>query len=302
MARALRIEFPGATYHVTSRGDHREPIFIDDDDRRELLAVWAQGFERFDAAALAWCFMDNHFHLVVQTRHANLSQLMRQLNGVYTQRFNRRHGSAGHLFQGRFKAILVDRDNYLLEVCRYVELNPVRAALVRDPALWPWSSYRANTGADDAPPWLDRAGLWGVMLGRDIASRVDERRAAQRYRALVASTRDVNLWEQALRQQIYLGDEQFVDAMQTRAVPTRRHSSDVPKPQRARPLTLAQWLARCGTREEAIARAVRESHLTMTSIARELGVTVSRISRLVAAWEAGGAMAKESKGNAKGKT
>ena len=108
MSRPLRIEFPGAIYHVTSRGDRRESIFDDDTDRRALLAVMAHGLERFDAQMLAYCLMGNHYHFVLHTRQPNLSVLMRHLNGVYTQLFDRRHGKVGHLFQGRFKAILVE--------------------------------------------------------------------------------------------------------------------------------------------------------------------------------------------------
>ena len=135
MARPLRIEFADATYHVTSRGDRREPIFLRDGDRLTFLAVLGQALERFDAVALASYLMGNHCHLVLTTHGANLSALMRQLNGVYTQRFNRSHDTVGDIFQGRFKAILVDRDAYLLEVCRYVELNPVRAKMVPTPAV-----------------------------------------------------------------------------------------------------------------------------------------------------------------------
>jgi REP element-mobilizing transposase RayT len=128
-----RIEFPDAVYHVTSRGDRREPIFVDDTDRAGLLNVLAQGMQRFDAQVLAYCLMGNHYHFVLHTRQANLSLLMRHLNGVYTQPYYRRHGKVEYLFQGRFKAILVDRDAYLLEVCRYVELNPMRARMVTGP-------------------------------------------------------------------------------------------------------------------------------------------------------------------------
>ena len=120
MSRPLRIEFPGASYHVTSRGDRREPIFEDDTDRAALLGVVEEGMRRYDAQMLAYCLMGNHYHFVLHTRQANLSRLMRHLNGVYTQAYNHRHRKVGHLFQGRFKAILVDRDAYLLEVCRYV--------------------------------------------------------------------------------------------------------------------------------------------------------------------------------------
>lgn len=114
MSRPLRIEFEDALYHVTSRGNRREPIFIDGIDRLGFLDLIGQVSNRFDVNVLAYCLMDNHYHLVLATRQANLSTLMRHLNGVYTQRFNRRHGKVGHVFQGRFKAILVDRDAYLL--------------------------------------------------------------------------------------------------------------------------------------------------------------------------------------------
>ena len=110
MSRPLRIEFPGATYHVTSRGDRCEAIFVDDEDRQRLLAVVAGALERFEAVALAYCLMGNHYHLVLRTYRPNLSQVMRQVNGVYTQSFNRRHGKVGHVFQGRFKAVLVDEE------------------------------------------------------------------------------------------------------------------------------------------------------------------------------------------------
>ena len=173
MSRPLRIEFPGATYHVTARGDRREAIFVDDTDRAGLLDVLAQGLQRFDAVALAYCLMGNHYHFVLQTRQANLSRLMRHVNGVHTQRFNRRHGKVGHLFQGRFKAILVDTDAYLLTLCRYVELNPVRAGWAADPLAWAWSSCRAHVGAAPAPVWLDTPGLHAQLIGRECRTAAE---------------------------------------------------------------------------------------------------------------------------------
>ncbi|WP_413439497.1 transposase [Sulfuriferula sp. GW1] len=131
----------GVSRHVAWQ--QAEPIFEDAADRQAFVGVVALALRRFDACALAFCLMGNHYHLALHTRQPNLSALMRQINGIYTQACNRRHAKVGHLFQGRFKAILVDRDAYLLEVCRYVDLNPVRAAMVADPAQWPWSSYRA---------------------------------------------------------------------------------------------------------------------------------------------------------------
>ena len=132
MVRPLRIEFPGAVYHITARGNARAKIFKDDADRDAFLSVLEQVLTQFDWLLHAYCLMDNHYHLMIETTEANLSAGMRQLNGVYTQRFNRRHRRVGHVFQGRFKAIVVDRDSYLLELCRYVVLNPVRARMVRE--------------------------------------------------------------------------------------------------------------------------------------------------------------------------
>jgi putative transposase len=283
MARPLRIEFPGAVYHVTSRGDRREDIFVDDDDRSSLLAVVGQGLARFDAEMLAYCLMGNHYHFVLHTRGANLSALMRHVNGVYTQAFNRRHGKVGHLFQGRFKAILVDRDAYLLEVCRYVELNPMRARMVRAPENWPWSSYLAHVGAVPAPQWLDCEGLHGYLLGHAPRGTSDRRRAANRYAALVGEGRRVDLWSRGLRQQIYLGDEHFVERMQALMNPKQGEDRELPRAQRRPPTQgLEHWLNACATREEALWRAHTEGGLTMSAIADQLSLSVSRVSRLIA--------------------
>jgi REP element-mobilizing transposase RayT len=281
MARPLRIEFAGAVYHVTSRGDRREPIFADDDDRAAMLAVVGKAMERFESRALAWCLMGNHYHFVLQTAHPNLSALMRQVNGVYTQRYNARHDKVGHLFQGRYTALLVDRQNYLLEACRYVELNPVRAGFVAEPGTWRWSSYAANAGSAQPLPWLDTAGLWAHLTGHPPASAAEAAAAATRYRAWVAAGLGKRLWDDALRQQIYLGDEAFVERMRQRADAGAASSVEIPRTQRAAPLTLTQWLAQCPTRDEAIARAHRESQISMTQIARELGLSVSRVSRIL---------------------
>lgn len=286
MARPLRIEFPGAIYHVTSRGDRRDAIFTDDADRRILLGIMAQAMERFDAQVLAYCLMGNHYHLVLHTRQANLSLVMRHLNGVYTQAFNRRHDKVGHVFQGRFKAVLVDRDNYLLALCRYVELNPVRAHLVVAAEDWPWSSYLAHAGRADSPVWLDTAGLHGYLLGHPAQDAADHREAARRYAALVASAPDLKIWPEGLRQQIYLGDEDFVRRMQAMAAAPRMHDKDIPKPQRlftARPLH--EWLAQGATREEGMYLAHTEGGVTMTSIANTLELSVSRVSRLISKYE-----------------
>ena len=146
MARPLRIEFDGAVYHVTSRGKERKAVFKDDRDRALFLTTLAQVDQRFHWICHAYCLMDNHYHLVIETADANLSKGMRQLNGVYTQAFNRLHRRVGHLFQGRFKGILVQKESHFLEVCRYLVINPVGAKLIAQARQWPWSSYQATAG------------------------------------------------------------------------------------------------------------------------------------------------------------
>ena len=286
MSRPLRIEFPGAVYHVTSRGDRRESIFADDEDRVALLAIVEQGLERFDAQMLAYCLMGNHYHFVLHTRSANLSLLMRHINGVYSQRYNRRHGLVGHLLQGRFKAILVDRDAYLLQVCRYVELNPVRAALVDDPADWTWSSYRSHVGLAERLAWLDTPGLHGYLLGRDAQTPADAGRASRRYAQLVAAGRDVRLWDDALNRQVFLGDDGFVERMQALMAPASKTAQTIPLRQRSAPKGLSDWLRECSSREEALWMAHTRSGLRMTALAAELGLSVARVSQLIAKVEA----------------
>ena len=295
MARPLRIEFPGATYHVTARGDRREPIFVDDADRASLLNVLSQGLERFDAVALAYCLMGNHYHFVLQTRQANLSRLMRHVNGVYTQRFNRRHDKVGHLFQGRFKAILVDSDVYLQALCRYVDLNPVRAGWVDAPAAWAWSSCRAHMGAAPAPAWLDTRSLHAQLLGSASKTAGDAARAARRYAELVGSEPGLQLWAGALQQQIYLGDDGFASRMQALAGPRAAAAVEVPRIQRRTPGVSQHaseaakrqepGLAQPDTRSMALWRSYREEGTTMTALAARCGLSVSRVSRLIAAVE-----------------
>lgn len=289
MSRPLRIEFPGAVYHVTARGDRREPIYRDDADRRAHLRILADGLDRFDAEVLAYCLMGNHFHLVLRTRAGGLSRLMRHLNGVYTQAFNRRHGLVGHLFQGRFKALLVDGDSYLAALCRYVERNPVAAGLVSHPADWPWSSCRMHLGLEPAPPWLAANELHEFMLGREPASAGDRAAARQRYAALVAAAQpeDADFWDTHLRGQIYLGDEAFVERVRAQAAPPARASRDVPLAQRRpapppMPATWPAWLAaHQGQRAPALHAAYRAGWKTMPGLAAECGLSVAHVRRLI---------------------
>jgi len=154
MSRPLRIEYPGAFYHISSRGNERSPIFHDDADRRALLAYCASSVERYGAIIHVYCLMTNHYHLLVETSHGNLSQIMRHINGAYTNYYNTRHSRSGHLFQGRYRAILVEKDAYAAELSRYIHLNPVRAKMVPGWSDYAWSSCRVYTGREKKPKWL----------------------------------------------------------------------------------------------------------------------------------------------------
>ena len=210
MPRPLRLEYPGALYHVTARGVQQAAIFVDDRDRASLLTIVAQMLRSCDAQAFAFCLMGNHYHFVIQTRQANLSVLMRRVNSLYSLTFNQRHGRHGHVFEGRFKALHVDREAYLLEVCRYVDLNPVRAGLVESPEQWRWSSYRAHTGLMLSLPWLATAELHGVLMGQSTQSAGQTAAAHLRYADWVKVGRGARLWKESLRHGLYPGDEAFV--------------------------------------------------------------------------------------------
>lgn len=184
MARPLRVQFPGGLYHVSARGNEQKLIFADDVDCHGFLRVLAAVVERYHILCHAYCLMNNHYHLLLETPDANLSSAMRQLNGVYSQRFNRRHSRTGHLFGGRFHAIVVERDAHLREVARYIVLNPVRAGLVADPAEWRWSSYCATVGDAPVPAFLTAD--WVLALS-GIAERVGAQRG---YRAFVSAGLD----------------------------------------------------------------------------------------------------------------
>jgi len=277
MTRPLRLEFAGGLYHVTSRGDGREDIYLSDADREAWLSVLGEVCKRFNWVCHAWCQMSNHYHLLIETPEANLSKGMRQLNGVYTQRFNRLHGRVGHVFQGRYKAILVERDSYLLELARYVVLNPLRAGMVKRLEAWPWSSYLATCGQAVAPEWLQTDWIL-TQFGRQRASVI------RKYVEFVhEGTRLPSVWTQ-LQGQIYLGSEAFIKKMQAQ-IAKQPSLDEIPRAQR-RALTqpLADFEQRYD-RNEAIARAYLSGQHTMAAIAGHFGVHYTTVSKLVRAYE-----------------
>jgi REP element-mobilizing transposase RayT len=274
MSRPLRIEFSGALYHVTARGNRRESIFLDDGDQARFLDVLGEVCRRFNWQLHAYCLMTNHYHLLIETPEGNLSKGMRQLNGVYTQRFNRTHGRVGHVFQGRFKGILVQKESYLLELARYIVLNPVRAGMVPFAQDWPWSSYLATVGLVDKPDWL--ATDW--LLSAFSAARP---KAIERYTAFVAQgAGQAGPWEQ-LRGQIYLGSDEFVQEMQRRMSPDMRLSEvpGVQKRQPAKPLSLYQETF--ADRDTAIYHAYLSGGYSLKQIGEHFGLHYSRVSRIV---------------------
>lgn len=274
MARPLRIEYSGALYHVTARGNAREDMFLDDADRASFLEVYAQVSQRFHWRCHAYCLMSNHYHFVLETPDANLSQGMRHLNGVYTQRFNRRHGRPGHVLQGRFKAILMERESYLLEVCRYVVLNPVRAKMVRSAREWPWSSYRATAGQAEGASWFTSDWILG-HFGRTRA------RAEAAYRTFVSEGREQpRIWEQ-LQHQMYLGSEAFIRRAQKRQ-PATQDLSEVPRMQRRAPPKPLTWYAQTSRNSHrAMALAYASGGYTLKAIGEYFGVHYSTVSRVV---------------------
>jgi putative transposase len=272
VARPLRLEYPGALWHVTSRGNARGLIFGDDTDRKLFLDVLARVVDIFRWKLHAYVLMGNHYHLLVETPEPNLSRGMRQLNGIYTQKFNRRHQRVGHVLQGRYKGILVEKEAHLLELARYVVFNPVRAGMVRAVRDWQWSSYRATAGLARKPVWLETA----AMLERFGRSRPAAYLAYRRFVAEGAKA-TYEPWKE-VRGQLILGRETFVREV-ARRVGSRMKATEIPKRQRllGRP-TMAAII-------EAVAKAFAVSKHTIrrprSGVTRE---AVAYLARVEGAW------------------
>ena len=273
MARPLRIEFEGALYHITSRGNAREKIFLDDEDRSVFLATLGETVARFGWICHAYCLMSNHYHLLLETPAPNLSRGMQLLNGVYTQRFNRHHERFGHVLQGRYKSIIVEKESQLLELARYVVLNPVRAKLVRSARDWPWSSYRATSGQTEVPEFLEVD--W-------ILSQFDAERdcAVRTYRRFVRQGRGVDVWD-TLRAGCLLGSEPFVERMRPRLLDMPRDQNVLRRERDAARPSLKEIFRGMADKQDRNARihaAVRVHHYRLQEIADHLGLHFSTIS------------------------
>lgn len=268
MSRALRIEFEGAIYHVTSRGNARADIYLSDNDRKMFLEVLTHVVDRFGWLCHAYCLMDNHYHLMIETPQANLSRGMRQLNGMYTQRFNRGHKRVGHVFQGRFKSIVVDKDAYLLELSRYIVRNPVAAGMVADVASWPWSSYLAMVGKVSRPSFLHIDWLLSQFGGT-------KQKAA--YISFVDDGGKCSPWSD-LNGADVLGDDEFRKELQGKI----KSDDEVPKRKKMLCcLPLAKLESLGDERNVWMREAYRNHGYTMREIAEYANLHHSTVSRLI---------------------
>ena len=279
MARPLRIEYPGAVYHITSRGNEKKPVFKSDTDRQNFLNTLQHVNKRYNWICHAYCLMSNHYHLLIETPDGNLALGMRQLNGVYTQLFNRLHGRTGHLFQGRYKAILIQKDSHLLEVCRYVVLNPVRARMVERPEDWLWSSYLATAGKARPHPSLTTDWVLGQFSGK-------RGKAEKEYQRHVSwGVGKPTIWTE-VRGQALLGEESFVDHLVDH-LRKRKDIPEIPRSQRyvARPslerLFNENTLRSRTKRNRAVIEAVEKHGYRQREVADHLGLFFTSISRIV---------------------
>ena len=281
MARPLRIEYSGALYHVTARGNAREDIFRSDEDRLSFLNVLSSTTSKYNWLCHAYCLMDNHYHLVIETPDPNLSLGMRQLNGVYTQTFNRTHQRVGHIFQGRYKSIVVEKDSHLLELCRYVVLNPVRAGMVKELGSWRWSSYGATAHGKAVPDFLTTD--W--VLAQFADKKISARRLYRNFVLNGTSGNDGGPWKK-ISGQIFLGSADFVARMRD-LLGVRQEVGEIPRAQRypGRP-ELRGFFADVSSankelRNERIRRAHLEHGYTLKEIADAIDLHYTTVSKVV---------------------
>jgi putative transposase len=277
MSRPLRIEFSGAVYHITSRGNGKQNIFFEDKDRKMFLSLLWEVVERERWICYAYCLMDNHYHLLIETTRPNLSRGMRELNGVYAQKLNYIKDSVGHVFQSRYKSILVEKDNYLLELCRYIALNPVRAKIVENPEDWEWSSYRATLGLIKPPKHLSVS--W-------ILKNFDEdiEKSKKKYeKFLLEGMGKESPWKE-LRGRIFLGSKKFIEKHEEE-LSKKKTEKEITKTERfaVRP-DLEEIFENIKTKEKRnnkIYKAYEEYRYSLKEIGDSLKIHYSTVSKII---------------------
>jgi putative transposase len=223
MGRQLRIEYPGAHYHVTARGNERKEVFKNEKDREKFLLYLESAVVRYGAVIHAYCLMNNHYHLLLETPSGNLSQVMQHMNGAYTNYFNAKRKRSGHLFQGRYKAILIEADAYALELSRYIHLNPVRVGASVTPDEYRWSSYRDYIGLREAPRWLET----GLIMDRFGTSKAAALKKYRKFVEELVSKEQESPLMGAVAATI-LGSEGFVAGIQERHCDTKSSDRNLP--------------------------------------------------------------------------
>jgi len=218
MTRPLRIQYPNAWYHVMNRGRHGESIYDDAQDYLDFIDLLKETGSMWNIKIAAYCLMTNHYHLLIQTPQANLDRCMRHINGIYTQRFNRKHHVDGQLFRGRYKAILVDADNYLLEIVRYIHRNPVRADIVKHPQDYRWSSHRGYIYKSSGDKWLNRDFVWEMLdhnRSRQINAFVDFMKQEE--------SEEIQDFYAKKNTPSFLGSDKFIEKIKTRYFGIKKH-------------------------------------------------------------------------------
>jgi putative transposase len=252
MARPLRVEFGGALYHLTGRGNARQRIFADEKDCAKFVQLLSESLQRYDVALHAYVLMGNHYHLIAQTRRANLGRWMHWLTTAYTVYFNRRHKRVGHLFQGRYKSVVVEAEGYLLSLSRYVHLNPVRGSLLGrgDPLerrkrlrSWRWSSYRGYSGLAKPESWVEQERVLGEIGGA-------QKKRHLRYRRFVEEglVREIESPWEAVQWQMALGREHFLQRLKDRVQKKGQGDREMPALRQLRRLPEAQSILQCVAR------------------------------------------------------
>lgn len=273
MARPLRVHIPHAFYHVMSRGNAKQTIFVEEADYERFLELLSTTSSRFGVLCRSYCLMPNHFHLLLQPDISPVSRMMQQLNSAYSQSFNRRHERVGHVLQGRFKALLVDRDEYFLQLLRYIVMNPVEAGLVDDPGAWRWSSYRATAGLSEVPQFLALEDVWRMFAATDCEAR-------RRFIAFVEAGRG----QSAPSEAVVLGSDKF-RADVALALEPHRDVRDFPRRERyaVRP-GLEGMLTDCPdieSRYRLMAEAYWRYGYTLREIGQFLGCHVSTVLKQI---------------------
>ena len=291
MARPWRIQFPNAHYHVTARGNNRQAIFLSDADRSDFLDLLARAHDRFSLEVFAFCLMTNHYHLFLRTPQANLAAALHWINATYTHRFHRRHRRSGHLFQGRYQAILITDEAHWFHLSMYLHLNPVRAGLVEDPADYKWSSFRDYLRPQSRFAWLNRSVILAGYGSQDSAGR---RRYRNECLALVG--KKPQFWKELINRAVLGSAETLAElvrkyppAGQAHTVPDFREAARPPVEVQAElarvakafgksPVALHQR-GRHPLRLAAYYHLVEQKGMSVTQVGKLLGVSASAVSK-----------------------